>query len=153
MNFKIVPISEEIGNEVRRTLRSPQYGDPVTVSVATGYGPCRTCLQQFDEGRDERILFTYNSFEGIADLPLPGPVFVHKNECGVYNEIGFPPGLRGLPLLFEAFAGGSDLVKRKAVDFDDLNGQIERILNNPDVQFINIRNSEAGCFVARVDRI
>jgi uncharacterized protein DUF1203 len=150
--YKVVPISNEICAEVRTTLLSPQYKHPAAVSIAKGYGPCRSCLRTFDEGREERILFTYNSFDGLADLPLPGPVFVHANKCTSYDQSGFPADLKRLPLLLEGFADHADMMTRERLDPDRVDGQISEIFSLDKVRFINIRNAEAGCFVARVDR-
>mgnify|MGYP001220288597 CR=1 FL=1 len=152
MSFKIIPIPERISNEVRSTMVSPQYSHPASVKTATGYGPCRACLKTFEAGKEERILFTYNPFENLSDLPLPGPVFIHRDKCETYSDEGFPPDLVGLPLLFEAFGEESEIFRRESVDRDRLESQIDEILLIEDVRFINIRNAEAGCFVARIDR-
>jgi len=152
MLYKVMPIAKDICEEVRQTLVSPQYKHPASVSVATGYGPCRSCLKTFEAGKDERILFTYNSFEGLSDLPLPGPIFVHKVACEAYNDSSFPPDLIDLSLLFEGFGDNSELIFRERVDKKRVDDQVERILEYEDVRFVNIRNAEAGCFVARIDR-
>jgi hypothetical protein len=153
MSYKIVPISSEIAQAVRENMVSPQYGHPAHAETAAGYGPCRQCLKTFVEGVEERILFTYNSFSGLSDLPLPGPIFIHKNECQAFDGSGFPPELISLPLLFEGFADESRLVSREAVDGNRIDRQIEEIFSDPETRFINLRNSEAGCFVARIDRL
>jgi len=151
MSYKVIPISNEICNEVRETLISPQYKHPASVSIATGYGPCRSCLNTFNEGEEERILFTYNSFEGLSDLPLPGPVFIHKDECRSHDDDVFPQGLSAIPVLFEGFGECSHLIVREPIDADQTDAQIERIFSREDIRYINIRNAEAGCFVARID--
>src|SRR5215213_8009652 len=109
MNYKVVPITREIARRVRAELRSPQYGHPAFADIAKGYGPCRVCLKTFVKDAEERILFTYNAFENLSDLPLPSPIYIHKNECSAFDEKGFPPELIELPLLFEAFGSGSEL--------------------------------------------
>lgn len=152
MAFRVIPIPETISKEVRSTMLSPQYSHPASVKTATGYGPCRACLRTFEAGKEERILFTYNSFEGLSDLPLPGPVFIHKDKCETYNSSQFPPDLVDLPLLFEAFGENSELVKRESVDKERLESQIDAILDIEDIRFINIRNAEAGCFVALIEK-
>lgn len=153
MNYKIKPIPDEITAFVREKLVSPQYRSlPAFVSVADGYGPCRSCLQVFDQGNEERIYITYNPFEGISDLPDPGPVFVHHRECSPYNGDGFPSDLRQLPLLFESFDENCSLLSREPVNSPDAELQMEKILAEDQVSFINIRNAEVGCFVARVER-
>lgn len=152
MSFVIIPIPERISNKVRDTLLSPQYSHPASVAAATGYGPCRSCLKKFKAGTEERILFTYNSFENLSDLPLPGPIFIHRDRCKTYHGHQFPPDLVDLPLLFEGFGDESKLINRDKIDNENLKIQIEHIFADADVRFINIRNAEAGCFVARIER-
>ena len=152
MKFKVIPISPEISEKARQTLLSPQYKSlKAFVDVATGYGPCRSCLKTFREGEEERLFFTYNAFEGRADLPDPGPIFIHNDECEAYRDDAFPPDLRELPLLFEGYDNAGDLVTRERVSKDALETQIEGILAAPTVEYIHIRNAEAGCFVARIE--
>lgn len=152
MNYKIVPIPSEIARNVRENMRSAQYGHPAFADVAKGYGPCRVCLKTFRKGAEERILFTYNAFENLSELPLPSPVYIHKDECEAFDKTGFPPELIDLPLLFEGFGEQSELVKREAVEKENIEMQIAEIFALESVNYINIRNSEAGCFVARIER-
>src|SRR5215217_6265000 len=153
MNYKVVPIRTEIARSVRGELKSPQYGHPAFVDIAKGYGPCRVCLKTFVKGAEERILFSYNAFENLSNLPLPGPVYIHKDECEAFDENGFPPELIDLPLLFEGYGEESELVRREAVTREIIDCQIAEIFALPNVDYISIRNSEAGCFVARIERL
>ena len=153
MNYRVVAIPDGISSEVRRTLVSPQYKSlAANVSIANGYGPCRSCLRVFDEGNDRRIYLTYNSFEGLSPLPDPGPVFIHENECERFDGEGFPPDILDLPVYLEAFADDSRLVERLAMSQDALDSQIARLFSNEAVRFVNLRNAEAGCYIARVER-
>lgn len=153
MNYKVVPLSAEIARSVRENMKSAQYGHPAFADVAKGYGPCRVCLKTFRKGAEKRILFTYNAFENLSNLPLPSPVYIHKNECEAFDENNFPPELIDLPILFEAFGDESELVKREIFDKENFEDQITELFNLDKVNFINIRNSEAGCFVARIERL
>lgn len=153
MNYKVVPISGEITRSVRENMKSPQYGHQAFAEVAKGYGPCRQCLKTFRQGAEERILFTYNAFENLSKLPLPSPVYIHKDECEAFGGKGFPPELVDLPLLFEGYGAESALVKREAVEKEKIDGQIAEIFALTGVEYINIRNSEAGCLVARIERL
>jgi hypothetical protein len=152
MNFRVIPISEEIADKVRETNKSPQYGHPAHTDLAKGYGPCRLCLETFERGVEERILFTYNAFEGLADLPLPSPIFVHKEKCEPYKVNQFPPALRDLPLIFEAFGENAAILQREKVTESEIENLIEKLFSPANVKYINIRNAEAGCFIARIDR-
>jgi len=151
-NFRVQPIPDAIAVGVRTSLASPQYGHPAVVSVATGYGPCRSCLRTFEKGVDERILFTYNPFEGIDRYPEPGPIFVHREGCEAHVGAGFPAGLHGLPMTFEAFGDERWMLRRERLDGREPAPVLEELLELPGVRYVNIRNSEAGCFIARAER-
>ncbi len=89
--FRVLPIDPALAEEVRSTLKSPQYGHPAHVELATGYGPCRACLKQFRTGEEDRILFTFNPFQGLDEYPSPGPVFIHAKSCpAMMSRKAFP---------------------------------------------------------------
>jgi hypothetical protein len=153
MDYKVVPMPSSLVEEARETRMSPQYKNlPAFSSVATGYGPCRSCLKTFIEGQEERLYIAYNPFEGLSDLPLPGHIFIHTEHCEEFNGEGFPTELLELPLLLEGFGDESLMLNREEADKNGLDSQIEAMLADPSIKFLNIRNAEAGCFIARIDR-
>jgi Protein of unknown function (DUF1203) len=152
-SYRTVAVSEKLAAKVRSTLKAPGYGHAAEVSVATGYGPCRSCLQTFETGKDERILFTYDPFKGLDSYPSPGPVFIHKEECPRHTEPSFPEGLRSLPLILEAYARGRWLVARERIENADVDGAAARLFAHPAVEYLHVRNAEAGCYIARLERV
>lgn len=152
MGFRIAGISGSLAAEVRRTLRPPQYGHPAHRETATGYGPCRLCLRTFVEGVDERILFTYQPFSDPGSVPAPGPVVVHGGPCERSEAQAFPPDFRRLPLLFEAYEAGGELVGRERVRDRSPETVLEHLFAAPGAAYGHLRNEEARCFMARVDR-
>jgi hypothetical protein len=48
--FRVMAMRQSTADKVRSTMRSPGYGHPASVEVATGYGPCRLCLRTFRIG-------------------------------------------------------------------------------------------------------
>lgn len=153
MSFIVKGISENISSTVRSEFVSPQYRSlPAFTSVANGYGPCRSCLHTFDEGNEDRTSFTYNPVEGILDLPQPGPVFIHSEECERFIGTSFPQGIRGLPMYLEAFDSDGMLRSRVRVVDESEDTQISKLFEEPAVDFLHIRNAEAGCFIARIER-
>ena len=151
--FRIVPIDAALADSARREGRSPQYGHPAAVELAKGYGPCRQCLRTFRTGEEERILFTYNPVPNDSGLPQPGPIFIHKDPCAPFDGAGIPPELRGLPLFLEGFGRGTWTVRREPVDGDSIEADIAAMLRDPAIELLQIRNAEAGCFIARVERV
>lgn len=151
--FRTFPIDPAICNAVRSTLKSPQYGHPAHVEPATGYGPCRACLKQFRVGTEDRILFTYNPFAGLDGYPSPGPVFIHANSCEIFAEpLKFPEELRGLPLTLEAFGDDRWILRRERPRPEEIEEAIQKCFAISGVRYIHVRNTEAGCFIARIER-
>jgi uncharacterized protein DUF1203 len=149
--FRVLPIDSALAEEVRSTLKSPQYGHPAHVERATGYGPCRACLKQFRAGEEDRILFTYNPFQNLDEYPSPGPVFIHAESCPSYSEPDrFPEELRALPLTLEAYGADRWIIARERPSASDIEGTVERLLQTSGVHYIHIRNKEAGCFIATI---
>jgi hypothetical protein len=150
--FRIQGIPESVATAVRTTMRSPQYGHPAHAEVATGYGPCRLCLQTFTVGADERLLFTYQPFSDAAALPAPGPVFIHRGPCRRYDNIGLPEALRPLPLVVEGYGPDGALLLQRRVGSASFETVLDEVMSRPEARYAHLRNAEAGCFIARIDR-
>ena len=152
MEFRIAGIPNDLAEEVRRTLRSPQYGHPAHREIATGYGPCRLCLRTFEEGVEERILFTYQPFSDPSSVPAPGPVFIHASRCERFEDGELPPDFRELPMFLEAYGIVGELLGRERVREQQPEVVLERLFTELRADYVHIRNAEAGCFMARVQR-
>jgi Protein of unknown function (DUF1203) len=151
--FRITPISPAICHEVRSTLKSPQYGHPAHLECASGYGPCRACLKQFRVGSEDRILFTYDPFAGLDGYPSPGPVFIHAAACEPFHESEtFPAELRNLPLTLEAYGDDRWILGRERPLPHKIEEAIQKCFAIAGVRYIHVRNTEAGCFIARIER-
>jgi len=150
--FAVEAMTQEVATYVRKNGRDPSWGHAAVTEPATGFGPCRLCLRTFNEG-ERRILFTYDSYAGVAEFPQPGPVFIHQDDCRRYGAEAFPPELRSLKLTFEGIAAGPRVIALERSDDDRVEDAIERLFRNREVEFVNVRNTEAGCFVARIDRV
>lgn len=151
--YRYIAISQDTADRVRRTMKSPGYGHPAHREVATGYGPCRLCLRTFKIGSEERILFTLDPFYGIEHLPLPGPVFIHAEECVRYKESSeFPEDLRAHPLTLNGYAKGRRLLAQVYVEDGDVEVALDRIFTNDEVDYVHTRDTQAGCYDLRVER-
>jgi len=152
-DFRVIPIAEDLALKVRESRRSPQYGHPAHTEMATGYGPCRQCLRTFRTGQEGRILFTYNPFDGLDPYPSPGPVFIHEESCGSYASAGFPEELRTIPMVLEGYGEERWLVAQERIRDGAVEPAIETLLARPEVKYLHVRNLEAGCFIATVERV
>ena len=151
--YRVIALDEEAAKRVRTSLMSPGYGHPVHSEVATGYGPCRLCLRDFRVGVDRRLLFTHDPFYRLELFPLPGPVFIHEPECSRYPEDGgFPTDLLSHRLTIVAYARGRLLRTEERVEGQSIAQTVSRILSRPDVDYLHIRDTEAGCYDLRIER-
>jgi hypothetical protein len=151
-SYQIQGIPESIASAARETMKSPQYGHPAHTEVASGYGPCRLCLKTFEQGVEERLLFTYQPFTDPSALPAPGPVFIHREQCQRYDGSVLPETIRPLPLAIEAYGDGGELLLQRRVGSSAFESVLEGVLEVDAVRYAHLRNAEAGCFIARVDR-
>jgi hypothetical protein len=152
MDYRVRAIDTELAATARRTLASPHYGHPATVETARGYGPCRSCLTTFRQNEEERLLFTFDPFRDRGTLASPGPVFIHREECRPPGSDEFPRGLVGLPIVLEGYDEHGMPRVRRALSWPDPQPDIDAVLVDPRIAFAHLRNAEAGCYLARVER-
>jgi hypothetical protein len=152
--FRVAAIPTKVADLVRSSMRSPGYGHPAHIEMATGYGPCRHCLRDFQVGKERRILFTYNPFHGFEPLPLPGPIFIHADPCERFSDAGgFPKDLRSHRLTFAAYGEGRRLLAEEYVENGEVDALIVKLLNRTDVNYLHVRDTEAGCYDFRIERV
>lgn len=153
--YKVISLSKNIADQVRRTMTAPDYGHPAHAEIAGGYGPCRECMRTFRVGEEKRILFTYNPFRGIERVPLPGPIYIHEQACDPYPEdAGYPRDLLGHAAVFNAYSKGQILVERRfCLEDEDKAMALAELFHRPDVDYVEVRDGEAGCFDFRAERV
>lgn len=151
--YRVLAMPEAVAAAVRTTRTSPFSAHPTFADVAKGYGPCRLCLRTFQVGAERRILLTFDPFTGREDLPLPGPIFIHEEACVPYPEDGgFPDQLRAYPLTFNAYGRGRKLHAQEYVTDGRVEAVIERLLARPEVDYIHVRSTSAGCYDLCIER-
>jgi hypothetical protein len=151
--IRVVAIPTAVANAVRSSMRAPRYGFPAYAETATDDAPCRHCLRTFTAGVDRRILFTYDRFDGIEALPEPGPVYIHAEECPRYSaDSGFPEELRSSPRTLEAYARGRRLLAQEYVSDGRFEPIIDRLFARPEVDYIQVNSTTAGCYTFRIER-
>jgi hypothetical protein len=151
--LKMIAIASELAEKVRASRLSPGYSHPVTAKVATGHGPCRHCLRPFVVGHEVRLLFTLNPFAGVAQIPQPGPVFIHEETCERYvEENGYPPELLRFGAVLDGYDRDQLVRRRETVTDGSQEKTIENIMQDPLVRYVMVRDGVAGCYDFRVER-
>ncbi len=152
-DYRVIALDPKAAQEVRATLAAPGYGHPAHIEAATGYGPCRSCLDIFKEGEEQRILFTHDPFADREPYPLPGPIFIHERKCKRFPETDlFPARLRFIQLTFNAYGRGRNLLAQHRIENGAFEDAVKVLFSDEVVDYIHVRNTEAGCYIATLER-
>ena len=149
---RVMAISSEVAESVRAAEKDPHYNFPAYTDIARGDAPCRHCLKIIPAG-EQATLFTYDAFEGVEKLPLPGPVYIHSKSCERYPEdAGFPAELKNSPRTLNAYAHGRRLLAQEYVENGTVDSAVDKLFTRPDVEYIHVRSTTAGCYTFRIER-
>jgi hypothetical protein len=152
-SYRVVAIPSEVAEQVRSTGKSPKYGFPAHREVAAGRAPCRHCLRLIRKDEEELLLFTYDPFGELGEPPLPGPVYIHAAECPRHPESAVIPGeYRGRLLTLEGYGQNRALVKEIRVSDGAEERAAEQLFSDAKIRYVNVRSTEAGCFLFRLER-
>lgn len=156
-NFKIFPIAKELVDSVRLDLKD-DFGQQAEVHVAgeTGYGPCRSCLRQFKPG-EKRILFSYAPLPSMTPYNEVGPIYIHLDHCEHYSDnYQFPQEVKAgrisIPLSLRGYNNERRMIDSVMVGNREVEMVIASLFQNPETDVIQVRNAEAGCYIARITR-
>src|ERR1700743_54486 len=157
-NFRIVPLSKSYAQQIRET-RKDDFNHEVTEQMATGLGPCRVSLKPFEKGVDKRLLFTHSPFEIDNAYNQPGPIFINADDVEEYTDIfRFPPEIKAnkqsFPLTLIGYNSSQMMVLSKLVGDRDIDEMIQEIfMNNPHIEYLHARNSQACCYICKIERV
>lgn len=156
--FKIVPLSREYAGKIRKDGED-DFGNKLVEQVATGKGPCRVSLKPFKVGEDVRLLISHSPFTKQNAFNQPGPIFISKEDVQPYNDIHrFPPEIKAnkesFPLSLIGYNKNQNMVYTKLVGDGDVDVLIEKIFDEyHDIEYLHVRNSEACCYICKVERV
>lgn len=157
-NFKIIPLSLEYSKKIKETYKD-DFGNKVYEQVSTGKGPCRISLKPFKVGKEIRLVFKHSPFEIDNAFNQPGPVFINKNEVEPYSDIyTFPKEIKAdkenFPLTLIGYSKDQKMIYTKLVGNNDVDDLITEIFETEkNVEFLHARNSEACCFICKIERL
>jgi hypothetical protein len=152
-SFRVVAIPSAVAEEVRNTGKSPNYGFPAHREVAAGRAPCRHCLKLIRKGEEELLLFTYDPFRELGQPPLPGPIYIHAENCARHPESDvIPEEYRGRLLTLEGYGHDRALVRELRVKDGAEEHAAAQLFKEAKIHYVNVRSTEAGCFLFRLER-
>ncbi len=152
VSTRVMAIPTEVAQAVRHTQKDLRYNFPAYTGISKGDAPCRHCLRIIPAG-EQALLFTYDAFEGVEKLPLPGPVYIHAQSCERYPEdAGFPAELKNSLRTLNAYAPGRRLIAQEYVENGSVDSAVDKLFARRDVEYIHVRSTTAGCYTFRIQR-
>lgn len=157
VNFKVIPIAKELVDSVRLNMKD-DFGQLAEGYVAgeVSYGPCRSCLKQFKPG-EKRILFSYAPLPSKTPYNETGPIYIHLDHCEHYSDNDhFPQEIKAgrihIPLSLRSYNIERRMIDSEMVSNREVEMVIASLFQNPETEVIQVRNAEAGCFIANITR-
>jgi len=122
----------------------------VMVDSPTGY-PCRHCLRWAQPG-EQVILFPYASIPAGCPYAEMGPIFVHAQPCPRYELTEqYPADFRGGRVI-RAYDREQNMIAGEIVNGRKPETVIEKLFENPETEFIQVRSADRGCFTFGIER-
>jgi hypothetical protein len=149
--FRIIPLPTEIAEAARCAVNAGALDHTIVTANSSGSCPCRHCLRwaQLGEGV---ILFPYAAIPSGHPYSETGPIFVHADQCRRYSAINeYPADFRN-GRVFRAYDAKYNIIDAQVMNGSEPEVVIERLFQNPDTAFVDVRSVTHGCFTFRVQR-
>jgi hypothetical protein len=149
--FRIIPLPTEIAEAARRAVKAGAADHALLTVDSPGSSPCRHCLQWAQPG-EQVILFPYSAIRSGHPYSETGPIFVHANSCQRYSATNeYPVDFRD-GRVFRAYDSKINIIDAQVMNGSEPEAVIERLFQNPDTAFVDVRSITHGCFTFRVQR-
>lgn len=135
--------------ESMRTNGRDALGNAWQQRRAAGWEPLRCCLQLAEPGA-AIALISYSPSPTVSVWAEVGPVFVHADDClGWVERADLPKHLQSRHQVLRTYrADGAIHYDRIRVlqPEDDLAAELESVLTDPGVAWVDIRSAQAQCW-------
>jgi hypothetical protein len=150
-SFRIVPLPTEIAEAARRAIKTGAADHALTTAESPGSSPCRHCLRWAQPG-ERVILFPYAAIPSGLPYSETGPIFVHAEKCERYSATDEYPAEFRNGRVFRAYDSNYNLIDAQVMNGSEPETVIERLFQNADAAFVDVRSVTHGCFTFRVQR-
>ena len=151
-SYRIVPLPTEVAEAARaRAQQGLSDHAVVTADSPQGY-PCRHCLRWAQPG-EKLVLFPYASIPPGRPYSETGPIFVHAEACERYcvpDE--FPADFREGRVI-RGYDAAQNMIAGEVVNGSAPESVIEKLLENPETAFLQVRSAGRGCYTFGIERV
>jgi hypothetical protein len=99
------------------------------------------------------ILFPFHAIAPGRPYSESGPIFVHEAECERYVETQTYPEQFGSGRVFRAYNASRAIIDAVVVNGEGPEAVIEKLLRNPETEFIHARSATRGCYTFAIERL
>ena len=122
-----------------------------TADASPGF-PCRIGLRDADVG-EEVILLNYTHQPAPTPYQSSHAIFIGQRSRDTYDRIDeVPQQLKTRTLSLRAFNATGFIVDASLVEGKALEDAIDRLLSQPEVDYIHAHFARFGCYAARIER-
>jgi hypothetical protein len=115
--------------------------------------PCRIRLGHAACG-ERLLLLNYVHQPAASPYHSAHAIYVAENSVATFDEVDvIPPPIRERLLSIRAFGADHMMIDADVIDGTRAEELLDRLLANPDAQYLHIHYAKRGCYAARVDRI
>jgi len=151
-NFGIVPLATEVAATARRAAASGAPDHAMVVADSPGGFPCRHCLRYAQSG-ERMILFPYAAIPAGHPYSESGPIFVHAEPCERYRATDEYPADFRKGRVMRAYNSNYDMIDAEVVNGSAPEAIIEKLLQKPEIAFVDARSVTHGCYTFRIQRL
>ncbi len=124
----------------------------MTVDEQPGY-PCRVTLEDAEIG-EEILLLPFEFHKMTSPYKASGPVFIRKNAIKVNLEVNeIPEMLFKRQQTLRAYDKNGMMIDAISPNAKELKNGIEALFSNIKASYIQIHNTNPGCYNCQVNRI
>jgi hypothetical protein len=153
-NFRIVAIDNNY-NELFK-LTEKELADKSMIKMIVdqkpGY-PCRVTLEDAEVG-EEVLLFPFEYHKTKSPYKASGPIFIRKNTLKATLEINkIPEMLFKRNQTLRAYDKNGIMINAISPETSELKKGIETLFSNSIASYIQIHNTNPGCYNCQVNRV
>jgi len=132
---------ELVARGARRTIANAKPGFPDRIELRDA------------EPGEPLLLLNYTHQPADTPYRASHAIFVREGAEQAYDAVDeVPKALRLRPISLRAFDGHGEMVDADLVDGRVLEAVIERLLDNPEVRYLQAHYAKRGCYAARIER-
>lgn len=105
------------------------------------------------EPGESLLLLNYTHQPANTPYRASHAIFVREGAEIPLDQVDeVPDALRGRPISLRAFNASGEMVDADLIEGEKLESLIQRLFDNPDVDYLHAHYARRGCYAARVDR-